>query len=428
MNLIRTILTAPWMIDEPTASAAMPIVYRLMKGDNVKFDQVDRKPYAFSASAMRKVSYGRFDNAPAGSVAVYPIIGAITKYDQFCGPMGTERLMMMMSRADEMKNIAGHLLEIDSGGGEGTNIETVARFIRYEIKKPVVAWFNGVNASAAYYISAATDEIYAGEDTDVVGSIGVMISFADMRPFFEEQGIRIHEIYADQSTLKNLDFKEALEGKYEKLREGLLNPYASRFISTVQEMRPNLKEKDAYKGAVYTADKAVEIGMIDGIRTFEQAVDRVLELGRITNPQQNSLEMNRINTVLGYELELSDGGVFLREDELQRIDRHLVSAGYEAVEEGAVTRLQENIQTIEASLKEMTDNVQALSERITNLESQMVEHARQIDEIGAQPGDVPTKAFSAADPAGMTPPDALDEFENTIRAAAESGGGIIVTK
>lgn len=138
--------------------------------------------------------------------------------------------------------------------------------------------------------------------------------------------------------------------------------------------------------------------------------------------------MNRINTVLGYELELSDGGVFLREDELQRIDRHLVSAGYEAVEEGAVTRLQENIQTIEASLKEMTDNVQALSERITNLESQMVEHARQIDEIGAQPGDVPTKAFSAADPAGMTPPDALDEFENTIRAAAESGGGIIVTK
>jgi Periplasmic serine proteases (ClpP class) len=210
MNLLRTILTSPWMIDERTAQAAFPFVIRLMAGDDVTFnEESDRRPFAFSASSMRKAKYFDFGNAPNGSVAVFPVIGTVTKYGGWCS-RGTEDLMLEMSKADEMENIAGHLIEIDSGGGEGTNLETVARFIRDEIQKPVVAWFNGTAASAAYYIACAADEIYASEETDIVGSIGVMFSMADWRTYFESKGVKIHEVYASQSDLKNKDIREAL--------------------------------------------------------------------------------------------------------------------------------------------------------------------------------------------------------------------------
>jgi hypothetical protein len=208
-RLLHSILFSPWMMDGRSARAYHPIIVNMLKGHQVDLNEEPaRRPFAYSASSQRKIKYYNFGEAPEGSVAVHTLIGAVTKYGGWC-TSGTEGMMMSMSKADEMKNIAAHMLEIDSGGGEATNIETVARFIRNNIKKPVVAWFNGTCASAAYYIASACDEIYASEPTDQVGSIGVLLSFMDFKPFYESQGVNVHEIYATQSELKNADYQSS---------------------------------------------------------------------------------------------------------------------------------------------------------------------------------------------------------------------------
>jgi ClpP class serine protease len=106
-----------------------------------------RRPFAYSASSQRKIKYYNFGEAPEGSVAVHTLIGAVTKYGAGVPP--ARKAWMSMSKADEMKNIAAHMLEIDSGGGEATNIETVARFIRNNIKKPGGGLVQRTCASAA---------------------------------------------------------------------------------------------------------------------------------------------------------------------------------------------------------------------------------------------------------------------------------------
>jgi len=438
MNLLRTILTSPWMMTPPAAKAHLPLILRLMHGEDVLFpadEGRENKPYAFTPQAMRKIRYYDFSNAPEGSVAVYPVIGTVTKYSQLCGPRGTEDLMIRMGENEEAPNIVGHLLEIDSPGGQGTNLETVARFIRNEIKKPVVAWYNGTCASAAYYMASAADEIYASEETDEAGSIGVMMTFADLRKFWESQGVNIHEIYADQSELKNLDFQKARDGEYDLIKQGLLNPYAERFINTVKEFRPNLKEEDAFKGAVYMANAAIEIGMIDGIRTFERAVDRVLELAARPIDEGDDLEeddeflkitntnsMERISAILGYTLEMQDGGAFLRRDELARLERHLVVEGYEAVEASALENINTRLDGISSQLDAMSQRVDQVE--VSNHETlqTLSEQSQRLDELASSPGDNPTLGPSTGDD------QALSDLDKSAAEAKRNGTGIVIVK
>lgn len=386
MNLLRTILSSVWMIDATTLRASAPLVVRLMKGESVSFQDGEKDVRPFALWQRSNVRYYNYNDAPPGSVAVHPIIGTITKYDQYCGPSGTETLMKEMSKADNHKNIGAHLMEIESGGGEATNIETVARFIKNEIKKPVIAWYNGVAASAAYYIAAAADEIYASEDTDMVGSIGTLISFADFTQFFEEQGIKIHEVYADQSSLKNLDFKKALEGDYDLLKKNLLNPYAQAFIDTVKEFRPQITKSEVYKGEIYLTKDAINIGLIDGKKTWEEASGRALMLAQnFHNQNTANMSIKKINALLGYDIEIHNGGAFLQATELDMIGKNLtINAETSTEETGEVAAGDASDETSSTQATETSSTETTTNETTTSEATEEVTNGNSSDGITAE--------------------------------------------
>ena len=281
---------------------------------------------------------------------------------------------------------------------------------------PVLAWFNGTCASAAYYIAAAADEIYASEPTDIVGSIGTMISFADFRELYESAGIKIHEIYADQSQLKNLDFQQALEGNYQRLKEHLLNPYAQTFIDTVKAFRPQLRQAEAFQGEVYMAGEAIQIGMIDGQRTFAQAIVRVQELiqTRSFNHNNTSMTFQRIEALLGTPIEVHDGGAFLRVDELQLIDRNLVAEGDEAVPVSELQRLTSSVEGFSQTLTALRADVTANS---TAIQAQ----GEEIKRIGGEPGAKPSDVATDTDTDSGVNTDAPDNPLARLAAAANNG-------
>lgn len=422
MQLIRSILSSPWMVDERTAHAAMPMVLRLLKGEEVTVQPVtDLRPYAYSVQSQQQARYYDLANAPAGSVAVHRIIGLVTKHDGMCSK-GTETLMREMARADAMNNIAGHLLEIDSGGGEGTNIATVARFIDEKIDKPVIAWVSGTAASAAYWIAASADGIYAAEKTDMIGSIGVMVRFADFREYYEKEGIKMHEIYAEQSDLKNADFRAALDGDYDTLRNDFLNPYAESFIDAIRKLRPEVKDDQAFRGKIFRADQAVDNSLIDGIMSYDDAVQVVRRMAGINDeekPFSNStiLNMKRIESILGYELEMNDGGVFLREDELKKIERRLVGPGEEPVEAEALQALEAKLEELDGIASNLLTEMKTMKEDLEAQHERLQESEATIEALKARPGADPTMGHKGSD----TPKaeDELDEFEKRARAYAQ---------
>ena len=92
-----------------------------------------------------------------------------------------------------------------------------------------------------------------------------------MSKHFEMLGINIKEFYATESKDKNKDTRDALNGKPEALIESL-DVFTDNFLNSIQQNRGDKLTADRSEwgtGLVWYADKALDLGLIDGIDTFE---------------------------------------------------------------------------------------------------------------------------------------------------------------
>lgn len=293
---ISAILRGNWLIDAAYAESMMPFVHSILNKnggvsagpaskdavESFKNDEWKRFPQAGNIEAGVFVAsrWKSFNEAPADSVAVVNISGPIMKSGGGCGEPGAVHYTSWIKMANQSPNIKGILLQIDSPGGMVNGTQTLVDAIKAS-KKPIVAFIDdGTMASAATWIGTSALEVYASQKTDTIGSIGVYRTIYDYSGWLEKNGIKVHEIYAPQSTEKNKDYYEALKGKYEMAKEELAL-IADKFIESVKANREgklDLSVADPFKGAMFDADKAIKMGLIDGYATIEEAVARVYEL------------------------------------------------------------------------------------------------------------------------------------------------------
>jgi len=164
------------------------------------------RPFVICGDAHLPERTGFADTAiPEGSVAVIPIRSEILKYDLPCGPRGSQSILSDIKQSDQNPSIRSILLVVDSPGGQVTGTDLLADAIA-KCETPVVAYIEGMAASAAYWIVSGAKRIIASSDLDRIGSIGTMLLVEDLQPAFEKLGVKFHEIYASLSTEKNLDF------------------------------------------------------------------------------------------------------------------------------------------------------------------------------------------------------------------------------
>ena len=99
-----------------------------------------------------------------------------------------EQLKMLKEIADA-DHVAGVLLYVNSPGGTTTGGEAIYESLR-EIgkKKPVVAQFGTVAASAGYIVGLASDHIVARGNT-ITGSVGVIVQWPEFAQLMEKIGV-----------------------------------------------------------------------------------------------------------------------------------------------------------------------------------------------------------------------------------------------
>jgi ClpP class serine protease len=403
------------MVDDATKAAYLPLALRLLAGESVAFpDPQPARAQGVNANG-EVVAYWDDDDDYADDVGsreieepvamIWPVRGMITKESQYCGPMGMEKLMERMLEADANPKVVGHLLDIDSGGGDARYMEVAAQTIRYMLEKPVVAHYNGVCASAAYYLASAADEIYASQPADVVGSIGVMMTLADMKGYYEEKGIKLHEIYASQSTLKNQDYHAAIEGSYGPLRSQVLDPYARQFIATVQEMRQQLDAEEAFQGKIYTSAEAQAIGMIDGMTRKEYAIARIFELSNLKNMSLMSRFLN-------------DG----KTDASQPAAQEPEMAQSLASIEQQLGEVAATLQSLAAATQKTAQAVQQVETKVTSLETTLDDVQTRLSHLETKPGAEPAKGAAAEDkPLIEGVGSSTEAIERDLKAAFEAG-------
>ncbi len=216
------------------------------------------------------------------------------------GILGTKSIQALIKAGNANEEIVGFVLHINNPGGTVLNTTETARMISQN-SKPVVACIEHLGASSGYYLAMACQHILATGPTTLVGNIGTKSSGIDMKGIFEKLGAKSWEIFATESFDKDLGFNAALAGDAKKYQESILNPYAEMFMADVRAMRPAIPE-EALHGMVYLADKAIEMNLIDGIGSMEDAIQKVVELAGLdpadvinnVSPFSSNIIMNKV--------------------------------------------------------------------------------------------------------------------------------------
>lgn len=195
-------------------------------------------------------------------------------------------LVENLTAAAQDNRVKAVVLRINSPGGTVTASDTLFQEIKaFKAKsgKPVVAYFQDVAASGAYYLACASDEIIA-QRTTVTGSIGVIMQMVDLSHTMEKLGI-------ESDAIKSGPFKDSgspfrhMKPQERELFQGLVDNFYSQFVAVVCEGRPKLTKEQVLKladGRVYSAEQALEAGLIDRIGTIQDAVESAKSKAKIT--------------------------------------------------------------------------------------------------------------------------------------------------
>jgi protease-4 len=211
------------------------------------------------------------------SVAVIPIRGVIAPGAE----ASAENIVPIIERACRATHVDSLLLHISSGGGSPSESERVIAAIRacrqgrvvdgeQREGKKVVALIDGVGASAAYMIAMHSDEVYAGRYT-LVGSIGALIRFNDASELANRFGL--HERTYRSAPLKGGPSMIAgTTPEDDAVANELVTTMGRTFLNEVVAARGDALKADPellFTGRVWTADEALEMGLIDGIEVLE---------------------------------------------------------------------------------------------------------------------------------------------------------------
>lgn len=232
-------------------------------------------------SAARLEAEGIGQSTPL--VAIIPYKEPVQKYGDWCS-YGTEWLASVITEAANNPQVSAIVLDIDSGGGAADAVNAPSgAILEARKKKPVIGYAgNGMVASAAYWIMSHTQEIFATYASDEIGSIGTYVTMINYEKFLQEwYKSDVHTVYASRSSEKNKGYRDvtAQESSSEWLLTKELDPFNDVFITTVKKNRPNINN-DVFKGRLYMAEEAVELGLIDGMKSLEETIDYAYALSQ----------------------------------------------------------------------------------------------------------------------------------------------------
>jgi signal peptide peptidase SppA len=208
-----------------------------------------------------------FDRGPI--VPVLRISGAIGMVTPLRPGLSIAALAAPLEKAFSLAKTPSVAVTVNSPGGSPVQSSLIFRRIRQlaeEKKKTVYTFCEDVAASGGYYLAAAGDEIYA-DASSIVGSIGVISASFGFTKAIERLGIerRVHTSGAAKGILD--PFQPERPDDVERLK-AIQRDVHDVFIGIVKERRAGrLKGLDGelFSGAFWSAPKALELGLIDGI-------------------------------------------------------------------------------------------------------------------------------------------------------------------
>lgn len=355
------IINAPWAIQPEMLEEIQGIYLTHLRGEKIDIKGVE-------ARLGQSLNNVQQDYEVRDGVAIIEAHGVLAKrmnmFMNISGGTSTELIARDIHAAVADPEVMSIILDIDSPGGTVDGMQELAEVI-YSARgeKPIVAFTDGVMASAAYYLGAATDAVYISGDLVSVGSIGVITKHIDISKAEEKAGVKSTEIYAGK-------FK-SIGSRHEPLsQEGRADIQArvdymySIFVRDIARYRGESVETvlaDMADGRIFIGQQAIDAGLVDGVSTFDGLVDKLAggdsatfntrEVKAMTltveNLKAQHADVYQAVLAEGKALGMADGKVALVEGHKTELTAAVVAARSEGITEGAAAEMQ-RIKDVEA--------------------------------------------------------------------------------
>jgi ClpP class serine protease len=405
-------------------------------------------------------------------VSVLTVDGPITRNGGGCSYGSIDHRNMMINAANHPL-CRGHIFIINTPGGSAWAKNDYEQAINYARSQgqPVIAFIDGMCASAGMYLASLCDERYYMHPKDEIGCIGVMASFytqadGSKNQFTDET---YHELYDPESFDKNREFRDiANDGDSEKLVKELAE-LGVEFRADIKKACPAAKDEHLH-GKVFDAEEVKGI-LMDDQSDFFSCVKRCFDLyngaaepivrkpsddddetqGSLNEPsdhpahdpqlepdkdssakqenhqhtntknQINMAKYSKINAACGMQdgqqIEVKEEGAFMNAPLLDTLEAHLAS------QEQAVADAKQKATTAEQSLADLQAKHDALAETI----AQKDEEIKNLKEAKAK-ADEDIKALNDAKAKTDEEKAKVDEELKTAQASLATAQQTIADK
>ena len=324
-------------------------------------------------------------------VSVLTVDGPITRNGGGCSYGSIDHRDMMIKAANHPL-CRGHIFLINTPGGSAWAKNDYEQAINYarSLGQPVIAFVDGMCASAGMYLASLCDERYYMHPKNEIGCIGVMAAFYTTKNGEKNQftGETYREIYDPESFDKNKFFRDiANDGKTEELVNELAE-LGVEFRADVKAACPNAKDEHLH-GKVFNAEDVKGI-LVDDQSTFFDCIKRCFALHNGTaepikreasttvpsaspegsNAQSTNTTINMenyplINAACGMtagEIAVNEDGAFMNADLLDALEANLSAS------EQKVADAEQKATTAETALAELQGKFDELSAKLTETE------------------------------------------------------------
>jgi protease-4 len=198
--------------------------------------------------------------------------------------LSSEKIVNDLRNLEKNGFVKAIILRINSPGGTiGASQEIYLELKRFKEKtgKKLVCSIENVGASGAYYVSLACDKVIALPGS-IVGSIGVISFFFTVEDLLKYLKVKPYIVKSGKFKDTGSPFRQPNEQDMKYLEDIVVKLF-QQFKKDVVEVRPALKDKidEIADGRVFTGKEALELGLIDYVGTFSDAVTVAKELAGI---------------------------------------------------------------------------------------------------------------------------------------------------
>jgi protease-4 len=218
-------------------------------------------------------------------------------------------------KAAKDKSVKAIVFRVSSPGGGDTASEQILGAVRAAkaAGKPVVVSMGTYGASGGYWISSQASAIVA-EPTTLTGSIGVYGGKFAVGEALGRFGVDIRQIGIGGDFASAYGIGKAMDAKQKAAFSKSIDDTYGGFIARVADGRhmPFDKVRDIAKGRVWTGAQAKDLGLVDELGGFYEAVDKAKALSGLSG---QAVRLKRITGgtsalgAFGKFLGLSEDGV-----------------------------------------------------------------------------------------------------------------------